>query len=217
MKSPRRLSKADLNLPCKEMAIFLLGKLLVRKLESGSVLKGRIVETESYLGGEDKASNTYNGRQTAANEPLYLPAGTAFVYMTYGMYFCFNISSTEPGAGVLLRALEPLQGVELMKKLRTKKNKGSLKDTDLCNGPSKLCMAMNISKDKCNKLDITESESLWLEDDGEAVEKPQIVSSSRIGINSSAGEWAKTPLRFYVVSSPHVSKRDKKAEDALTT
>jgi DNA-3-methyladenine glycosylase len=146
---------------------------------------------------------------------MYMPAGTTYVYFTYGMYFCFNISSVEPGAAVLLRALEPIQGLEIMKKFRTAKKKGPLKDTELCNGPSKLCIAMNVTKDNCNKIDLTESERLWIEDDGGRIEATQIVNCRRIGIASAGEEWAAKPLRFYVLSNAHVSKRDKKAENDL--
>lgn len=105
------------NIPCYELANNLLGKVLVRKVE-GNILKGRIVETECYLGGEDKASHSYNGRQTPRNEPMFMPPGTSYVYMTYGIYHCFNISAAEPGAAVLIRALEPLEGLDIMRQLR---------------------------------------------------------------------------------------------------
>jgi DNA-3-methyladenine glycosylase len=85
----------------------------------------------------------------------------------------------------------------------------------LCNGPSKLCIAMNVTKDNCNKIDLTESEHLWIEDDGGRIEETQIVNCRRIGIASAGEEWAAKPLRFYVLSNAHVSKRDKKAENDL--
>ncbi|XP_044270088.1 DNA-3-methyladenine glycosylase-like [Tribolium madens] len=215
----RRLTKADLNLPCKQQAIYLLGKILARKLDDGSILRGRIVEDECYLGGEDKASHSYNGRQTAGNEPMYMPAGTTYVYFIYGMYCCFNISSLEPGAAVLIRALEPIQGQEVMAKLRADKQKNplksSLKNKELCNGPSKLCISFNMTKNNCNKIDLTESGVLWLEDDGFEVEEQQIMRSTRVGIGSAGEEWVGMPLRFYILGNPHVSKRDKKAEKKL--
>ncbi|CAG9857748.1 unnamed protein product [Phyllotreta striolata] len=149
----RRLNKEDLDLPCQELAIYLLGKVLVRKLEDDTILKGRIVETESYLGGEDKASHSFNGRRTSSNEPMYMPVGTCYVYFTYGMYHCFNISSRESGAAVLLRALEPFQGVEIMEKFRSNRNKSKqavrkkIKTSKLCDGPSKLCISFDITKE----------------------------------------------------------------------
>lgn len=88
-----RLGDSFFNVPCEELAKRLLGKVLVRRLDDGTILKGRIVETESYLGGEDKASHSYKGRVTERNKPMYMNPGTAYVYLTYGMYHCFNISS----------------------------------------------------------------------------------------------------------------------------
>lgn len=88
-----RLGENFFNVLCADLAKNLLGKVLVRRLDDGSLLKGKIVETECYPGAEDKASFSYNGRRTPRNEPMYMRAGTAFVYKTYGMYHCFNISS----------------------------------------------------------------------------------------------------------------------------
>ncbi|XP_034242324.1 putative 3-methyladenine DNA glycosylase isoform X2 [Thrips palmi] len=83
------------DVPCEQLATALLGKVLVRRLENGQILKGRIVETECYLGGEDKASHSYRGKMTERNAPMFMKPGTAYVYFTYGMYHCFNISSQE--------------------------------------------------------------------------------------------------------------------------
>ncbi|KAL1518062.1 hypothetical protein ABEB36_001743 [Hypothenemus hampei] len=210
-----RLLKEHFDKNCIDMANYLLGKILVRKLEDGTILKARIVETESYLGNEDKASHSYGGRRTPGNQPMYMPAGTCYVYQTYGMYFCFNISSKEPGAAVLLRALEPLVGLETMEKFRDIKNeKQKWKPQYLCNGPSKLCIAMNINKNNCNKLDLTDpnNQDLWLENDSE---QTSIIKTSRIGIDRVIEEWRLKPLRFYIYGNINVSKRDKKAESEL--
>lgn len=91
--SSNRLPYSFFDSPCEELAQNLLGKVLVRCLENGTILKGRIVETESYLGTIDKASHTYQNKVTPRNIPMYMPPGTIYVYMTYGMYHCFNISS----------------------------------------------------------------------------------------------------------------------------
>lgn len=88
-----RLRDSFFDVPCEELARKLLGKILVRRLDARTVLKGRIVETESYLGGDDKASKSYNGKVTESNRPMYMKPGTAFVYLTYGMYHILNISS----------------------------------------------------------------------------------------------------------------------------
>ena len=88
-----RLKDSFYDVPCEELAKRLLGKILVRRINDGTVLKGRVVETECYPGGEDKASHSYNGRITERSKPMYMKPGTTYVYITYGMYDCFNISS----------------------------------------------------------------------------------------------------------------------------
>lgn len=214
-----RLLKEDYDKECKTMALNLLGKILVRKFEDGTILKGRIVETESYLGNDDKASWSCGGRRTPANEPMYMPPGTCFVYQTYGMYHCFNISTKEPGAAVLLRALEPLAGLNVMEKFRKAKSKGFKGEShDLCNGPSKLCISMDIKKDNSNKLDLTDKDNdqMWVEDDPKFDTNINcIVETSRIGVARAGHEWASKPLRFYILGNSSVSKRDKKAEKEL--
>ncbi|XP_044737807.1 putative 3-methyladenine DNA glycosylase [Chrysoperla carnea] len=210
-----RLTKSFYDVSCQELALNLLGKVLVRRLDDNSLFKGRIVETESYLADIDKASHAYNGRRTERNEPMYMPAGTAYVYMTYGMYFCFNISSSESGAAVLLRALEPLTNIEEMILLRYKGKPvpKNFKHHMLCNGPSKLCISMSINKDTCNKLDLSDdrNQALWIEDDFVDTDF-KIVKTHRIGIESVGEPWSKAPLRFYIHGNNYVSKRDKKAE-----
>ena len=111
-KSPllNKLGRSFFNRPTEELAKQLLGKLLYRVLDNGEVLCGRIVETEGYLGESDKACHAFGGKRTARTEPMYMAPGTAYVYIIYGMYHCLNISGQEPGACVLIRGLEPLQG-----------------------------------------------------------------------------------------------------------
>ena len=105
-----KLDRSFYDRPTEVLAKQLLGKLLYRVLDNGEVLCGRIVETEGYLGEVDKACHSFGGKRTARTEPVYMAPGTAYVYIIYGMYHCLNISSQEPGACVLIRALEPLQG-----------------------------------------------------------------------------------------------------------
>lgn len=119
--------------------------------------------------------------------------------------------SLGEGAAVLLRGLDPVDGIDHMQKIRSQK---TLKEKDLCNGPSKLCQALKISKDKFNKVDLTTSDELWLED-GESLAEEKIVTSARINIDY-AEEWADKPLRFYILGNKSVSKRDKSAEVSLT-
>ncbi|XP_076293458.1 putative 3-methyladenine DNA glycosylase isoform X2 [Lasioglossum baleicum] len=207
--------------PCEELAQNLLGKVLVRCLENGTVLKGRIVETEGYLGVIDKASHTYQKKVTPRNMPMYMPPGTIYVYMTYGMYHCFNISSQGEGCAVLIRAVEPLEGIECMASQRTSKGtsgvpKKPLKDLkthELCNGPSKLCMAFQLHK-KHSKYSMCSWKGLWIEKDNVNMDI-NVVKCSRIGIENYGEEWSKKPLRYYVHGNKSVSKRNKEAELTL--
>ena len=109
-QSSTKLGRCFYDRPCEDLAKKLLGKVLYRILDNGEVFCGRIVETEAYLGEVDKACHAYGGKKTKRCEPMYMAPGTAYVYIIYGMYHCLNISSPEPGACVLIRALEPLQG-----------------------------------------------------------------------------------------------------------
>ncbi|XP_039312569.1 DNA-3-methyladenine glycosylase [Solenopsis invicta] len=209
--SSSRLQYEFFDIPCEDLAQQLLGKVLVRYFENGTVLKGKIVETEAYLGAIDKASHSYQNKVTPRNLPMYMPPGTTYVYMTYGMYHCFNISSQGDGCAVLVRAVDPLEGMEFMADQRTSKTKKtSLKPHELCNGPSKLCMAYQLNKQH-SKYSLCTWKSLWIED-YIALEDIKIIKSARIGIDSCGPEWANKPLRYYVYGNKCVSKRDKKAE-----
>eukprot|EP00794_Sanderia_malayensis_P009257 gene9257-10235_t len=216
-----RLTKADFSRGGIELAKFLLGKTLNRVIESGEKLSGRIVETEAYLGEPDKACHAYGGKRTQKTEPMYMQPGTAYVYFIYGMYFCLNISSKDAGGCVLIRALQPLSGLETMQSLRRAKRKpesAPIKNHALCNGPSKLCTALSISKDSLNKEDMTSSARFWVERDQQPDHaESEIVKSRRIGIDSYGMEWASKPYRFYVMGDKHVSVRDKAAEEQLMT
>ncbi|CAH0547631.1 unnamed protein product [Brassicogethes aeneus] len=200
MLNSKRLVYEDYNIPCQQMATYLLGKILVRKLENNQILKGKIVETECYLGGEDKASHSYNNKKTPRNEPMFMSPGTCYVYMTYGMYYCLNISSQEPGAAVLIRAVEPLEGVNIMKQFRLEKKKKIInKSQELCNGPSKLCISFNISKEN-NKVDFCNNNNLWIEDPDHE-EEFKVLKTARIGIASAGEECAGKKLRFYLMGN----------------
>ncbi|CAB3362084.1 Hypothetical predicted protein [Cloeon dipterum] len=215
----QRLSDEFFNRPCLQVAVDLLGKTLVRKLEDGSLLRCKIVETECYLGVTDKACHTFGGRRTEKNAPMYMKPGTSYVYFTYGMYHCFNISSQEEGSAVLLRAAEPLEGEDTMQlhrqaSQRSAKEK-SYKTHELCNGPSKLCMALAIDRFTCNAKDLTLWPEMWFEE----APKPEesVVTSTRVGIDSVEKEWRLKPLRFYLLGNKSVSKRDKLQEGAITS
>ncbi|ROT84732.1 DNA-3-methyladenine glycosylase [Penaeus vannamei] len=181
----RRLTYSFYNQECVTLAKALLGQVMVRMID-GVRVSGVIVETESYLGGEDVASHSHNNKRTPRNEPMYMKPGTAYVYPIYGMYFCFNVSSQGDGSCVLVRALEPVEGMSIMAVGRNQRRKNTtpLKTHQLCNGPSKLCQALDMTKDSCNKLDLSTSNVLWLEA-GTSIPESQVVIGKRIGIESA--------------------------------
>lgn len=190
-----------------EVAKDLLGKIIVHKVE-GIALKGKIVETEAYIGAIDKASHAYGGKKTERVMPLYGRPGTAYVYLIYGMYHCFNVITKVEGEaeGVLIRAIEPLQGKEKMLYLRYKKPVSEISKTqfkNLTTGPGKLCIALNINKNN-NEEDLCGEGDLYIEYSNE--KKFNIVESKRIGIDYA--EEAKDFLwRFYIEDNPWVSKK----------
>jgi DNA-3-methyladenine glycosylase len=185
--------------PCEDLARAMLGCVLVCRGEAGEECRGEVVEVEAYLGGEDRAAHSFGGRRTAANEAMFMPPGTAYVYSIYGVHHCFNVSSRGPGGAVLVRALCPVAGLEIMSTRR-----GGRRERDLCSGPGKLCQALAIDK-RHNKVDMTTSPVIWLERGSPC--PPEIVRKSpRIGIASAGPEWASTLLRFYQADSPYVSK-----------
>nr|XP_020465969.1 DNA-3-methyladenine glycosylase [Monopterus albus] len=210
-----RLGDEFFNQPCISLAKDFLGKVLVRRCSDGTELRGRIVETEAYLGGEDRASHSAGGKRTERNTAMFMKPGTIYVYPIYGIYLCMNVSSQGEGAAVLLRSLEPLQGLPVMRQLRSaRRREGArqLKDKELCNGPSKLCQALNILR--CfDRRDLASDPEVWLEGDANTsqAEPHDIVSAPRIGIESH-GDWAKKPWRFYLRGHPCVSVVNKEAE-----
>ena len=188
-----------------QVAKELLGKTLVHEV-NGVKLRGKIVETEAYIGSIDKASHAYGRKITPRTETLYSRPGIAYVYFIYGLYHCFNVITKEEGypEGVLIRAIEPIDGIDEMSKLRFKKDYNELTKAqfkNLTTGPSKLCIAMNINKEN-NKQDLCSSE-LYIEDTLE-IEKFTIIEAKRIGIDYS--EEAKDFLwRFYIENNIWVS------------
>lgn len=175
----------------------LLGFKLARNTPQGKMV-GRIVETEAYS-AEDAASHSFRG-QTPRNSVMFGPAGFAYVYFTYGMHYCLNIVSGTDGHGqaVLIRALEPLEGINIMQQNRHLQGV-TLKMKELTNGPAKLCQALKIDK-SLNGHDITMPPLLLLP--GELVPNSQVVQTTRIGItNDTHRKW-----RFYIKNNPFVSK-----------
>ena len=177
----------------------LLGKLLVVPDESGRRVSGMIVETEAYLGVTDRAAHSFGGRRTPRNEVMYGPAGHAYVFFVYGMYYQFNIVTgpVDHPHAILIRAVEPVEGIEIMSTRR-----GPMKDRNLTSGPGKLCIALGITRD-LNAADLL-SELVWLEDH-RTVTNAEIAVGKRIGIDY-AGEDAENPWRFWVKGNEFVSK-----------
>ena len=185
----------------------LLGRRLVRRLGNGVELSGRIVETEAYLGIPDRAAHSFGGRRTQRTESMWLDGGHVYVYFTYGMHWLLNIVAEREGqpTACLVRALEPLDGVEEMRRNRTSKiSRARLKDTDLCSGPAKLTQALRIDGE-LDRLDLVSGKELYLER-GKSIPEGRIVTATRIGV-AYARQWAKKPLRFYVRDNPNVSVR----------
>ncbi|NXU57315.1 3MG glycosylase, partial [Turnix velox] len=212
-KNSSRLEGDFFNQPCISLAKSFLGQILVRKLPDGRELWGRIVETEAYLGGEDEASHSKGGKQTQRNAAMFMKPGTLYVYQIYGIYFCVNVSSQGEGAAVLLRSLEPLQGLDAMRELRCASRKGPTKppkDWQLCNGPSKLCQALGIDK-SFDQRDLTEDTAIWMVPGQDLPGEQDVITTTRIGIGNT-GEWALKPLRFYLRGNKFVSAVDKKKE-----
>ncbi|MBD0325789.1 MAG: DNA-3-methyladenine glycosylase [Pyrinomonadaceae bacterium] len=178
----------------------LLGCKLVVRAEDAARLSGMIVETEAYTGPEDKASHAYGNRRTARTETMFGLGGTAYVYFIYGMYYQFNVVTNQmdiPHA-VLLRALEPLEGIERMRERRIVK-----RDRDLTSGPGKLCQALGLNR-SFNGEDLT-GERVWIEAAEKRLMPRQIMSGPRIGIDY-AEEYREKPWRFWIKDNPYVSR-----------
>ena len=179
--------------PTDEVARGLLGRILVSEVGGRrQQTAGRIVEVEAYVGPHDPACHAYGHRRTARTEPLYGPPGTAYVYFTYGMHWCLNAVTETQGfpAAVLIRALEPIAGLETMRQRRGKE--------PLCAGPARLCEALGVTGD-LNGASLQRGVLRIV--DGTRPRKRDIVAGPRIGITQAAN-W---PLRFYLKDSPWVS------------
>jgi DNA-3-methyladenine glycosylase len=189
----RRLRREELPVDTVQMARFLIGKTLVHDIPAGR-MSGRIVETEAYIIG-DAAAHAFRG-QTARNRSLFLDRGHAYVYFIYGNWYSINVAGEVPGvgAGVLLRALEPLQGISLMKKHRPP----GLDWHDLARGPGRLATALRIDR-RLDGLDLCAKGPIWL---GTAIRPAGPIGESvRIGLTKEAHRV----LRFYERNNPCVS------------
>lgn len=195
-------------LTAERLAQRLIGCRLVRVLADGTRLSGVIVETEAYIGPEDACSHAAGGRRTARTETMFMRPGTAYVYFTYGMHHCVNVVCDREGhpAAVLLRALEPHDGVEAMRAVSTP----GLKEHVLCSGPGRLCKAMSIDR-TLDATDLTSSSAMW-------IERPQrrspvtLINTPRIGVSGGgrdadpvASVWVRRALRWAAADSRSVS------------
>ncbi|WP_198426261.1 DNA-3-methyladenine glycosylase, partial [Francisella tularensis] len=189
--------EAILRLKTIDAAKKLLGHFLVSKYNN-KILIGKIVETEAYL-YNDPACHSYSNR-TKRNSMMYAQAGTSYVYFTYGMHYCFNVVTADVGIGeaILIRALEPIAGIEQMQLNRSK-----TKLIDLCSGPAKLTQALNINL-KDNGINLLDKDSsILLRYNNDLINEIDIVQTQRIGISKAKD----MPYRFYIKDNIFVSKK----------
>jgi DNA-3-methyladenine glycosylase len=191
---PAVLDRAELPIDTAALAHFLIGKFVVRTLPEGLAC-GRIVETEAYTIG-DEAGHAFRG-MTPRIRTLFLERGHAYVYLSYGVSWMLNVSSETPGigAGVLIRALEPADGIPIMQQ-----NRGGAPIRDLCRGPGRLCQALRIDR-RLDGIDLCRAGPLWLASDGQV--SSEIGHSRRIGITRAVD----APLRCYLRGSRFISGR----------
>ena len=178
----------------------LLGKLIVVPTANKKRVSGMIVEVEAYRGPEDRASHAFGGRRTKRTETMYQAGGVAYVYFVYGMYYQFNVVSNVQDIphAILVRALEPVEGIEFMRKRRHRHP-----DHNLTNGPGKLCIAMGIDRE-LDGADLS-GNRVWLED-YQNVPASKISKGPRIGIDY-AEDWKDKPWRFWIRDNSYVSRK----------
>jgi DNA-3-methyladenine glycosylase len=183
-----------------KIALDLLGKLLVVPTTDGTRVSGMVVETEAYLGVKDKAAHSYGGRRTARNEITYAEGGHVYVFFVYGMYYQLNLVTgpADQAHVVLIRALEPVEGIEIMRERR-----GTMPDKNLTSGPGKLTIALDI--DRSLNGEHLSGERIWVEEYRDF--KPAEISSGpRIGIDY-AEEFVDMPWRFWITGNQYVSRK----------
>jgi len=186
-----------------DLARDLLGKVLFTNI-NGDVSAGVIVETEAYFGVKDKASHAYGGRRTSRTETMYAGGGIAYVYLCYGMHHLFNVVSGKPDDphAVLIRAIEPLVGIELIESRRNM----PIAKAAISSGPGSAAKALGIDR-SFNAKDLSGNE-IWIEDHQIHYQKEELVSAPRVGI-AYAQEHALLPWRFFVKGNKYVSKPNK--------
>lgn len=206
-------SQTGFTLAAADLAPRLIGCTFVRTLPTGERLAGVIIETEAYTGPEDLASHAAGGRRTPRNESMWAEPGTVYVYFTYGMHFCFNVSCyrMDHPAAVLVRAVMPTEGLEVMRRLRTRPGGRPIPDRDLCRGPGRLCQAMGIDRSLDGQhLLLSPQIALFDRSAGQWGEGgeggPPVVATPRIGLGEAAGVWREKPLRFVWADHPFRSR-----------
>jgi DNA-3-methyladenine glycosylase len=179
----------------------LLGRLLVVPAPTGERVSGRIVEVEAYCGVEDRASHAYGGRRTARPETMYAEGGAAYVYFVYGMHHQFNVVAGPAGVplAVLVRAVEPFEGVEWMRRRRPARD-----ERGLTTGPGKLCQALGIDR-SFDGADLSGAR-VWIEEAGAPPPDEEIEAGPRVGV-AYAGADALKPWRFWLKGNRYVSRK----------
>ncbi len=198
-----KLPESFYSRPAVEVAVDLIGRVLVRQV-GRTRMAGIIVETEAYAGPHDLACHASKGK-TPRTSVMFGPPGRAYVYMIYGVYYCLNAVTGRTGypAAVLVRAIEPLDGVRAMKRRRPK----AARDVDIGSGPGKLCQAMSIDRG-LNTVNLA-GRSLWIENHD--MDPGPVAAGPRIGVDY-AGEYRDKPWRFFVPDNPHISRHRLNSE-----
>ncbi len=179
----KRLEEEFYFQPALEMAKSLLGKYIVRKINKKKQIAGKIIETEAYIGPQDKAAHSYKGKITPRNQVEYLKGGHIYIYLVYGMYWQFNIvagKEKEPEC-VLIRAIEPEKKEDIYQ----------------TNGPGKVCRYLGLDKSFYGE-NLVRSQKIWLENRGEIIQESKIKATKRIGIEYAGPYWANRKWRFFI-------------------
>lgn len=201
----KRLPRKFYNRPTLEVARDLLGKFLVHESPEGLTF-GKIVEVEAYIGSIDKASHAYKNLKTSRTEIQFGQGGFAYIYLIYGLHYCFNVvteRSGKPGA-VLVRALEPVGGIDLMNSRRRLPDKSPKTKFEIANGPGKLCAAMGITKEFYGS-DLVNG-PLYIAENDVSRDDFEVAATPRIGIDY-AEEDKNLLWRFIITDSPYISMR----------
>ncbi len=212
MKHLPRITRSFYRQDAVTVARELLGQRLVSVMDDVRCA-GVIVETEAYLGAADAAAHSFGWRRTARNASMFGDGGTAYVFRTYGMHDLLNVvvGGVDEPTAVLIRALEPTEGLDAMRGRRP----GVTKTLDLCNGPGKLARALGVDRG-CDGADLTADGRVWIERvRGAAVGWEGVARGPRVGVDY-AGDWASAALRFCLLGDPHISRAGARYNRALT-